>query len=356
MRKPFSHTSITAYMECGRAYYLGYLMTPKPPKRTDLPRLFGVFLHQHVQRMHQKTADGRLHYYQTLASAIKAGYHFWYKALEENKPYLVPCTQAEIDKYTGLVPICIAQYWKYSVKRPRPLKVEWRIRAPWGNGIDLVGVIDQVRPIAVDDIARLRPELVVDGVLDPEFDPVILVDLKTGGESYAPWVRGGETANLRQWVTKQAPLHKYKQPTIYTWLYRAATGKWPIGFAWLHVRSATAFITYRTQRHIDELNLAIRYVAMNLDAQMFPRNEGSRCARCDFVELCDEGKIWVSYPSDPLTPVMEVTVPVAKTRVRQRRLPLKVERRKAPLPETPGAEGGTQVITIGDAPWLDETA
>ncbi|MCA9392363.1 PD-(D/E)XK nuclease family protein [candidate division WWE3 bacterium] len=340
-------------MSCPRRYWFQYLCDPKPPTVVDLPRLFGSFMHQHAERMHTKTKCDRPMYYQTLKSAVKAGYFFWRRSLEENLAILQPYTQQDLETYQQLVAICVTNYWKVAVERPRPLHIEWRLEANWNHIVKLLGFIDQVREVDLATIERLRPELIVDGKLHPDFDPVVLVDLKTNRASYSPWKPEGQTATVEEWARKQFPLHAYEQPTAYTWLYHEATGKWPIAFVWWHLRSGKMYPTYRTKEDIDEFGRTIDHVIDNLTALSFPRNVGSQCAYCDFFRQCRGRDLLIADPATRTGDIAVLPQQVVLAEARQLRLPLRVERRQVQAPEAPAAPNGRDdVIYIGDPPWL----
>ncbi len=332
-------------------------MRPKPPRVVDLPRLFGSVVHQHIERMEQLSSNPEQRfYYKDRRSAVNAAYYWWNRALEENRDRLILVTDQGLSEYQRLLGICINQYWNTSVSRPRPIHVEWKLTQRWDVGVALTGVIDQVRPLSIEQIRRFRPALVQDSQLVEGYDPVWLVDLKTNRGSFTPYQPEGQVADTEKWVRQQFELHNYLQPTIYTWLYERTTGKKPIGFIWWHLRSGQYYPTFRVDEHYARLARVVDHVVGNLEVQSFPEHVGTHCRYCDFINPCQGGPFLVAWPGNEPggQQLIRQPNPVIVREPRQLRLRLQVERQPGRPPDGPDEhQTGEKVWYIGERPWDD---
>lgn len=348
-----SFSSISLYMKCPRAYWFRYLAKPKPPKRIDLPRLFGGVVHQHVRRIEKRPKEPRRFYFREMKGAVNQAYMWWGEALEQTDDSLILASDEQITEYNKLLAICISHYWKISEPGPPPLPpVERTYTHVWSPGVTLTGTIDQIRPASVEKIALIRPELVDGGELRDGYDPVWLVDLKTNRRPFSPYQEKGSEA---KWVRLQYELHAYLQPTVYTWLYEQTHGKKPAGFIWWHLRSGKRYYTYREEADYVDLRQVIDHVVANLNAQSFPKHVGALCQFCDYISPCRPGPFLISLPEmQTAAPIELVPNPVIQRDPVQLRLKLKVPRQPKKLELEVFPIPMDQIVYIGGEPW-DET-
>lgn len=347
-----SVSSLKLYLSCGRKYF--FYKHPDVAKHTDYPRLCGSTVHSHIQAFYRATKTPRPFYFQSKQSAIGAWFNRWQRAVEEavKKGQLIR-RNPDLDKEYGEIgAICIAQYWEGNIEKARPLMVEKRFEHTFHPALGLVGVMDQVRRVPENYIERHRPELMQEG-LNPDYDPVVIVDLKTHRFGY-------DTARLKnpteyERMREQYNLHEDLQATAYTFLYFQATGKMPIGFLWYHLRSGTTFFTYREEEDFLNLLLVVNHVVGNLAAESFPKNSTTEnCRSCDYVPECWEKKIFPIASAEPIAGeyVGAEFIPnlIETDPNRQKRMNLKIPRERAAKPE----EVDSRIPVLRNLPWWEE--
>jgi hypothetical protein len=295
----YSPSSLRLYLQCPHKYWFDRYTDI--PSKTDYPRLCGTVVHQMVAELETKeVATDRRFYYQSLDALLGAWRFRWHMALTEaeSSGRLVGKDPAQAAIFRNVGQMCLRLYWEKNLNLKTPLAAEKSFQYPWKNGVPLLGIFDQIRSVSVAQIARWRPELVVDGNLDPDYEPILIVDLKTDYPSY-DIAAFRKNPSLEQWLRGQYELHESLQATCYTWLYRLVTGKYPVGFAWYHLRSGKIFFTYREERHFRDLDEVITHIADNEEALSFPKNIGFNCRSCDYLEPClGDNYFKVSLPEE----------------------------------------------------------
>jgi len=362
LRLQISKSRIGIFLRCPRSYYYQYV--DRQPSRTDYPRLAGVTFHAFVQQLYRPTKEPRPFFYKTLASARGAYFHAWQRALKENAAKLVRPDSNEADKFFGVGIACLQQYWKDNVGLARPRTVEQRYVAPHPrrSGVLLQGIFDQLRDVPLEWVAAIRPELVTAGQLDPAYDPVVIVDMKTEYQDYDASSFLPNPTSLDQ-ARVQHSLHTDIQPSMYIWLYYQQTGKWPIGFLWYHIRTGKTFFTCRDANAIDEFFGVVDYFLDNLAAGHFPRHADRHCRRCDYLTACaPNGQLVMALPGGiptiTPTPLQAVPTPAKRSKPPQLKLPMPLPTlRKAshtPAPVKPATDDSAQTVFCFTPPATPE--
>ncbi len=353
----YSPSSLRLYLECPRKYY--YSRYTDLPKLTDYPRLCGSLVHRMIETLEKKPrASDRRYFYGTKKAMISSWHFSWTTAVQDHKAnqtllYENP-DEERIFRFVGVQ--CLSVYWDQNLNST-PLEVEKSFTHPWTNRVPMVGIFDQIRAVPLEQIAKWRPELILeDGSLDPRFDPVIILDQKTDHHTYDAQSFKNDPS-LADVIREQYDLHEGLQATIYTWLYWKTTGHFPIGFTWYHLRSGKIFFTFRDERDFVTLQEIVAHVADNEDALSFPKNVGRHCRTCDFYQPCREDRDFlVTLPQrvDETTASLErVGSKVRKKTDRQLRLKnFKSPRVPKSPPETITKKAG-EVILLGAGPWED---
>ena len=296
-----------SYIKCPNFNFLHYVKGSK--RKTDYPRLMGSTVHQFVQKMH---SPGKNHlYYSSLKRAQGAWFWKWKTALEKNGPIMLEHSKKKDEEYGVSGLFCITNYWNGNINKPRPIAVEKRFKVKMFPKVWFVGVFDQIRIISPQTIARIRPELIVNGELKDGYDPVVLVDLKTDKESYDPR-RFRPNITDEEMAAYQFDLHENMQITAYYWLYYQVYGKLPIAFYWYHLRDGKAFMTYRNKSDFQTFLNTMRYVADGIMGESYPLHVGKHCKYCDYNKECaklrPDRPLMFTEPSDGIDLGGEMTV------------------------------------------------
>ena len=346
-----SVTSITTYLDCPRAYRSRYVDGSK--KYQTYPLLLGKAVHDFIRSLHNPTKESRRYYYKSYSSAWgawnaddgdKKG--AWIRALEKNRHLIMQPLPKEIEgRYKSIGWTCINNYWKYAYDKPDPVFSEKALTSGIYPNIRLEGRLDQVRKLSVSSIVKLRPDLVVNGKLIEGYNPVVIVDFKTGflnldindkpvySDKNNPRFRAEGPGYLDE-IRYQYWLHETYQPTAYTMLYERHFGKKPVGFLLWGVRENERYFTYRTEEQYLDLIEAARHVVEGVQAGTFPKIPAKfKCNNCLFFEPCRNGLDFLiskknSFPEKLRT---DVFGPVKEAEPKQISLGLRVQRKKKVL-------------------------
>lgn len=361
-RLRISVTRLKLYLDCPREYFYQYL-APEIPKRTSYPRLCGAVVHALVEKLYRKTKEPRTFYFKSKGSLLGAWSFNWQRNVDlaEQEGQIILPDQNIVRSYYRVGKECLANYWDGNFGLPRPLAIEKDYLYPVAPGVDLYGIIDQVRAAPLEYIAKFRPELVENGQLKEGYDPVVIVDMKTNKLGYDRSLLK-RVPNLREQLREQYALHEDLQATAYTWLYEKVTGRRPIGFWWYHLRSGTYYATFREPKDYLTLYGVIDHFLDNLNVQSFPKHIDYHCKWCDFLEPCREDRaFYISKPralsDDILKDIDFLTVPplVAKADDKQLRFKrLAVPRVKRSLPEL--VPFNEKQLSIRNLPWDEREA
>jgi len=210
---------------------------------------------------------------------------------------------------------CVKNYWQANEHLPRPIEIEkyYHYLYPYSAGIDIIGTFDQVRTVSVEWISGHRPDLIIDGKLNPMYAPVVIFDIKTDKRSYDSNLNNYEELlklnqakyelvsreefekakkELIHLIEVQHKLHEDIQATIYSWLYEMKHGKKPIGFYWYNVRWGKGFFTFRNNSDYQNVFEMIQHMIDNINAESFPKVSSNHCLFCSFVGACrGDGKL-----------------------------------------------------------------
>lgn len=359
----YSPSSLNQYLECPRRYY--YARYTHLPTKTDYPRLCGVLVHDLIKQMERrKTKEPRRYYYKSLESLLLTWKGRWwravYEAKERDRLLYVDDKQAGI--FFGVGHACLTTYWNQNLRPERkPIQIEKTYRYPTSVGIPLLGIFDQVRQVSLEFIVQHRPELILNGQLHPDYDPVVILDLKTNYHSYDV-AAFRKDPNLYDWVREQFDLHEGIQATCYCWLYWKKTKKKPIGFVWYHLRSGQTFFTFREERDFQVLGDIILHITDNVTNLSFPKHIGDQCRRCDFYRPCREDRFFmIASPEDipEAEEGAELVLVDSQVRIEAfKQLRLKqfvVPRVPRSVPVVFEERDDVGIITLGDRPWTKES-
>lgn len=355
-----SPTSLVRYQECPRMFYL--YSQPSIPKITDYPRECGSAIHEHIYKLHQVPTskageETRSFFYKNIESAEKAWSFHWFKNIDQAKKQGKLIDDKEKDmSFWAIGKNCVNGYWQDNINLPRPLAFEKRMSVRLPQHIKLLGIMDQLRQPPFSYIQRHRPELIENGKLREGYDPVVIVDFKSGVAGYDLDYLKRETTTEEK-IRRQFELHENLQATTYLWLYEQVTGKKPIGFGLYHLRSRKIFFTKRDDRDFKILGDVIDHVIDNLNSESFPKNIGKHCERCDFMAPCREDRPFLitvgELPELPGLdePIISLPTNVKKEPHRQLRFKMPIPRIKKEEPEEIAKLPET--ITLRDLPWDD---
>lgn len=360
-----SVSRIKSGLDCLRRYYYQYLAKNRI-RRTDYPRLCGIVTHRLIEQGHKRKGVAQPVPFRLASRGKTIGLWFvlWEHylkevmangMLEERRPHLEA-------RFRRIGLICAGRYFAGAAKLPPPLEVESWYEHEIAPGIRLTCRIDQLRAVSLDYIRRHRPELVADGRLIDGYDPVVIVDFKTGERDYSYSRRRFHIEpTLRERMRRQFDLMEDLQATTCTFLYHKTKGRKPVGFVFYHLRSGNSFFTSREERDYVTLYGAIHYLTVVHETESFPKHVGRQCEYCDFLAPCREDRDFVLVPAesaeiglDSVQPPLLVPSPVQKSAVTQRRLrfPKPKAVRLAPKesrpPETPRTPSR---IIVRNLPW-----
>lgn len=342
-RLQLSPTALRLYQECPQKFsFSSQPELSELKKLTDYPRLCGSEVHRHIAQLHKPTKDNRPFYFKSKRSAIGSWCNRWKRAVEGAlaNSTLLFASQEETERYKKIGVGCIGNYWEANFGQPRPLEIETRHSVRLPNGLDLLGIFDQVRRPPLEWVAAHRPEIVENGRLKDGYDQAIIMDFKTQYSSFDP-----EKFSPEEQIRLQFSLHESLQPTVYTFLYQGVHGKKPVGFVLCHLRSGKTFFTYREEEDYQVLFEIIDHVVENSEAQSFPKHVTDYCARCEFLRPCRGERPFLISPSEGFPGTEEprelvfVESGVTINPVRQLNLGIKAERKKKDkppeIPKTP---------------------
>jgi CRISPR/Cas system-associated exonuclease Cas4 (RecB family) len=279
-----SVSSIKKYFQCPMSWYFQYVL--HIPQKTDYPRLCGVEVHRFIARLYKDVPYNRKFWYKSIDSARKAWFVTWKKSLEENEDKIIGPNKEQAKKYSAIGAVCIENYWRDNLKSPNPIYIEKRYTIPWSRGVELTGVIDQLRSAKPNWMRKKRPDLFANGTLLKGYSDNLVVDLKTGWGDYN--LDDTKTTDEEK-IRKQISIQLDIQAAAYALLLQKHTEKFPF-----------AFILYQL-RHSDEnmyvvegdlegpqnvLRESIDHVVKNVRDGSFPRHIGRHCAFCDYAVEC----------------------------------------------------------------------
>jgi hypothetical protein len=275
-----SPSSLGAFLNCGYYYYLEYVLKLKG--KVTYPQLMGIVVHEFLADLYRSRSGKTKFYYKTLASAESSWKYKWFKSVREHKERLIGYSTKSDGVFMALGWKCIKNYWNANLTKPDPLEIEKKMTAQIMSGVKLTGVLDQVRPLNIETIKSIRPDLLNGDILSSDYGPYCIVDFKTTGSQWAS--EGSENDQLRQ----IASLLQAIQPVAYTFLCKTTKGKWPVCFFYYNLQEGTTVRIDGSEdpRKYDDFIEKIRHLALCLDRESFPKNVSPSCRYCTQFENC----------------------------------------------------------------------
>lgn len=350
-----SVSQIERFLDCPRRWF--YSTHPEIPRLKTYPMLCGIEVHRHIQWFYRKPKEPRPFFFETLSSATRSWFGIWREKIAECKEAgrLILPNPEDDKKFGNIGAACIRQYWKDNFSLPRPLVVEKSFSIKLNPHLVLVGRVDQTRGVSTDYIRQHRPELIVNGQLHPDFDPVVIIDLKSGYMDFD--VRAfKEDPLLEEQVRRQFELHENLQLTLYTWVYWRKHGRLPIGVWWYHLRSGKVFFSFREEEDFQNLFGVLNHFIENVAAQSFPKHIGRQCETCEHLLPCRENRHFVVVQPEALDEEMFAVPKVVPTEVaKEEATQPKLKRLKVPrkMQKTPKVAVPSQIV-LHNLPWDEE--
>lgn len=309
----FSYSSLSMYMRCPRMYRINHI--DKVKGKTDYARLCGKAVHEFIKHLYslKKTTD-RPFYFFDIAGATGYWFIYWKEMVKDNIDKLQEIDNKEYVKYAAIGCRCIENYWKRNYGKPEPLfsEVEFKtVYYPQESNfrtIYLNGKLDQIRSVDLTSVAaqNLIPESTTDGYILDKYDPVVILDLKTGPINYN--VETSDTVTDKT-IRKQYVLQRNRQIALYTYLYKESHGgKLPLAFVIYALRYDYEW-PVRVDNYALEVDLfeVIQYVSRNIEEGLFPPNVGRACHKCDFARECNgNNDFYISLSGNRLESVQVV--------------------------------------------------
>ena len=293
-----SMSSIKKYLDCPMQWYFNYIL--KIPSKTDYPRLCGSEVHKFIAGLYKKHSDDRKFWYKSIDSAKGAWFVTWNKALDRDAGKILQPDKKAANDFGGNGWVCIDRYWKQNIDKPKPILIEKKYTIPLFAGVELTGVFDQLRTVQLPWLKARRPEIFVGEDISPEYDPYLIVDLKTGWSNYN--IKEDDSDNEK--VRKQIAIQLDIQAAAYALLYKKHhNGKYPAGFLLYYLREGSVNNTFFVKGDSKEsqiiLESNVQHVVTNIRNESFPRKISNQCARCDYYMECrPNGNISVSLPGE----------------------------------------------------------
>jgi hypothetical protein len=346
-----SKSSILTFFRCGVQWFFEYLTNL--PRRTDYPRLGGGEIHQHIQLIHRTPKQPRPFYFRTLKAALGSWSHRWDRALEREKDRIILPNAEAAEKMRLHGYKCIANYWKANYQKIAPLAIEKRFKylLPDMQNILLYGIFDQLRTPSLEFIKKNRPEIFINGQLSPEYDPVLIVDLKS------EYVGKGfyKDDSLEEKIRGQFKMNVSLEPVIYTYLYNQTMGKRPVGFVYYYLSNNNYIFVRCDDQDYQMMLYIIKIFIEGVRSESFTKAAGSHCRYCDYLEACSErSNLYYSEPTDfslvsDEQIIQSFSSPVIQPQARQLKFKFKVPRSPKKLPKL--RPKSSKIILPDPLPW-----
>lgn len=286
------------FMRCPKSY----MLSKKCKKRTDYPRLSGNAVHDFIKFLYNKRKPvDRPYYFLSVDSARKCWFPYWEKYQKKNADKLVRVKKEDSEKFGGSGWNCIENYMVKNKNSPTPIAIEKRIVITYlpedshFGGILIEGILDQTRTVSPRSIAKLRPEVVFNGELSDRYDPVIILDIKSGFNVDFKIPKGFSREDA---IRIQTPLQRNLQAAIYSFLYRESTSKWPLMFYLYGLKDNELYPVRGDEPQLQENFVeVVSYVSRNIEEGYFPRHVGIHCKHCDYTDECKgNSNFYISTP------------------------------------------------------------
>ncbi len=278
-----SVSSIKKYLQCPMSWYFLYVL--HIPLKTDYPRLCGNEVHRFIAGLYKNVPNDRKFWYKSIDSARKAWFDTWRRSLERNESNIIRSDNNLADKYGAIGFVCIKNYWEDNINSPNPIHIEKKYTIPLDCGIELTGVIDQLRYARPIWMKKSRPDLFSGDTLLENYSDTIVVDLKTGWGDY----NLDDTDTDEDRIRKQIGIQLDIQAAAYALLIQKHTKKFPFAFILyqLQLPKNNMFVVKGDlEGPQNVLRESIDHVIKNVRDGSFPRHVGRHCALCDYAVEC----------------------------------------------------------------------
>lgn len=282
-RKEISKTSLVIHHRCPFELYIARFGIDETKVSTlEYKNLCGILVHAHIKRIHASHRHDGRYYYKSEKNAVNSFRLLWSKALEKHSKDIKDKNEKESRKYLSLGSKCLHNYWIINERKKDPTNVELKLSIPLKNGFVLTGIIDQIREIDIEQIRKIRPDAVKDNKLNPDYDPVLVIDLKTGP------LEDEFDSSLIEDPKTQSLVHTNLQSSVYALLYKKHFGKWPIAFTFWQLeenrfqnvfgdsKEAQNILWREIDRYIESITK--RYFKKNIRIE--------NCRQCAMSEKC----------------------------------------------------------------------
>ena len=195
------------------------------------------------------------------------------------------------------------------------------------KGVELTGVFDQVRTANLPWLKKRRPEIFNGDELLPAYDPVLVVDLKTGWSDYDISEDDPEVIK----VGKQFEIQLGIQGASYALLYKKTFKKYPAGFLIYPLRldkKQSIFIKGDEEGPQKVLRDNVFHTVKNIRDGSFPRNVTANCHRCDYYMECRPNGVMNVSSSEAITELTTSPERIEEEEAVQLKLPFKKGKRK----------------------------
>ncbi|MFH1648349.1 MAG: PD-(D/E)XK nuclease family protein [Patescibacteria group bacterium] len=178
-----SPSSMQLFVDCPKKYFYRYIREPKITQPIEWPMIQGTKVHSFVAYLHRPIKAGsepRPYYFNNIDSARGAWFTQWNIAVDKDKHKIVEYSKENRKIFGTTGWKCILQYWKTMEAIMSPLEVESRYTYPLNGLAEVRGVVDQIRE---SDLLTLNKSGIHLDLMDYPpalYNPVIILDIKTG--------------------------------------------------------------------------------------------------------------------------------------------------------------------------------
>ncbi len=282
-----SVSSIVVYLMCPFKFYLKYLDPNRSGTKyvTDYERLCGSLVHRFIAKLYKEHNHSGRVYFKSVDSSIKQWNFIWAKEVGDNKDFLEKVDFGEGKYYEKVGETCIRKYWALNETLTNPIEIEKTYTIPLAKGFKLSGRIDQIRSMSLDKISALRPDIVVKGALDDNYDPVVIVDLKTDPFNHDD---SKQDKTFEEVMKLQYRLFQRLQVGAYTRLYKEHhSGKLPVCFSIYQLRyNSFTNLFGDIKEYQNFLSESVDKVVKSVTDAKFQKCAGKNCVSCEFKDRC----------------------------------------------------------------------
>jgi len=290
--RPISVSSIEAFLRCPYFWYMRYILGYK--EYITYPLLCGKEVHEFIAFMERRRPKdgGRPYFYKSLETAQKAWFLRWKNALTIHDSIFLNKNVEEGRKYSAIGWKCISNYWESMENKDKSISIEYRSTQRI-FGFKFITVMDQIRPIPVDKIQKIRPDLVSDGILDRNYGPFIILDLKTHRGNWMPPVNASHEYKMASLYHLSGSL----QAIAYTEAFFQIHHVWPVAFVYYLLSENKFYYVFCESDESKKILVdSLSYFSNGINAGEFPKIPGNNCKICTLSRCCANSNVIVSDP------------------------------------------------------------